>query len=239
MKAAELHKDIQKYCRANADKAMVKKYSRYFTEGFDSYGLTSEKFDKIITSTLNNPKVNMRLVLSTAKLLVKTGKYEETNIAICLLKEFSEDFDAKTFSQIEKWFDVGIVNWAHTDIFCGHLMPPFFEKKIITLKHLSDWRTAKNKYQRRAVPVAMLGLLKTAKNFKPLFTFISPLMMDEAKKVQQGLGWFLREAWKIKRKETESFLLKWKDKAPRTIFQYATEKMTAQEKKRFKRDKNK
>jgi hypothetical protein len=54
--------------------------------------------------------------------------------------------------------------------------------------------------------------------------------------VHQGLGWFLREAWKLKRKETEAFLLKWKDNAARLIFQYATEKMTATEKKRFKRD---
>ena len=62
-------------------------------------------------------------------------------------------------------------------------------------------------------------------------------MMDPEKKVQQGLGWFLRESWKIKPKETETFLLKWKNNAPRTIFQYATEKMTAEEKKRFRKDK--
>ena len=228
MKAAELHKDIQKYFKANASKAMVKKYERYFTEGFDAYGLTSEKFDEKVKAVLNDKRVNFRLVLSTGKLLVKSGKYEETNLAICLLKEFSEQFDSKTFSQVEKWFDIGIVNWAHTDIFCGHLMTEFFEKGIVSLKDLSDWRSAKNKYQRRAVPVAMLPLLKTTKNYKTLFSFINPLMMDEEKKVQQGLGWFLREAWKIKRKETETFLLKWKNKAPRVIFQYATEKMTAE-----------
>ena len=237
MKAAELHKDIQKYFKANASRAMVKKYERYFTEGFDSYGITPDKFDEKVKAVLNDKRVNMRLALSAGKLLVKTGKYEETNFAICLLKEFSEQFDSKTFEQVEKWFDIGIINWAHTDIFCGHLMSEFFNRGIVSLKDLSDWRSAKNKYQRRAVPVAMLPLLKTAKSYKPLFSFISPLMMDEEKKVQQGLGWFLREAWKIKAKETETFLLKWKDKAPRVIFQYATEKMTAEEKKRFRKKK--
>jgi hypothetical protein len=39
------------------------------------------------------------------------------------------------------------------------------------------------------------------------------------------------------RKETEAFLLKWKNEAPRLIYQYATEKMTAEEKKRFKKEK--
>jgi 3-methyladenine DNA glycosylase AlkD len=47
-----------------------------------------------------------------------------------------------------------------------------------------------------------------------LFSFIEPLMLDEQRVVQQGLGWFLREAWKLKRKETEAFLLKWKDESP-------------------------
>jgi len=49
--------------------------------------------------------------------------------------------------------------------------------------------------------------------------------------------WFLREAWKIKRSETETFLLKWKETAPRLIFQYACEKMSAEKKMKFKREK--
>jgi 3-methyladenine DNA glycosylase AlkD len=239
MKATELYEDIRKYCKANADKAIVKKYSRYFKEGYDAYGLSTQKFNDKVTSILNNKSVNMKLILNTSKLLVKSGKYEETHFAICLLKEFSEQFTANTFKEIGKWFKIGIVNWAHTDVLCGHLISKFFERNIIKLNDLSDWRTAKNKYQRRAVPVAMLPLLKTTKNYKSLFSFIELLMMDGEKKVQQGLGWFLREAWKIKAKETEAFLLKWKDKSPRVIFQYATEKMTAGKKKRFKKTKKK
>jgi 3-methyladenine DNA glycosylase AlkD len=237
VKASELYGDIRKYFMANANKAMVKKYERYFTEGYDAYGIIREKFDKKLKDVKKDKSLNMRLVLSTSKLLVKSGKYEETNFAICLLKEFSAQFDHKTFGQVEKWFDIGIVNWAHTDVFCEHLMSEFFGKEIISLKDISDWRSAKNTYQRRAVPVSMLSLLKTTKSYKSLFGFIEPLMMDGEKKVQQGLGWFLREAWKIKKKETETFLLKWKDKAPRIIFQYATEKMTAEEKKRFRKEK--
>jgi 3-methyladenine DNA glycosylase AlkD len=237
MNATELYEDIQKYCQANASQAVVKKYSKYFNEGYDAYGLTAEKFNKKAASILQNKTVSMKLILSTSNLLIKSGKYEETSFAICLLKEFSEQFDIGTFKAIEKWFQEGIINWAHTDALCGYLLSKFFEKKIISLKDLSKWRTAKNQYQRRAVPVAMLGLLKTTKNFKSLFDFIEPLMTDDQKKVQQGLGWFLREAWKIKKDETEKFLLKWKDEAPRTIFQYATEKMTAAQKKKFKQSK--
>jgi 3-methyladenine DNA glycosylase AlkD len=62
-------------------------------------------------------------------------------------------------------------------------------------------------------------------------------MTDPEREVHQGTGWFLREAWKRKPEETEIFLLKWKDTAPRLIFQYATEKMTAEGKGRFRRHK--
>ncbi len=237
MKASELFQDIRAYCQNHADEKLVKKYSRYFRDGYDAYGLSRELFEAKIDSLIKNPKVSKRLVLAASRPLIKSGKYEETNFAVRLLKEFEEEFDEKTLPAVEKWFGIGIVNWAHCDVLCGHLMTPLFEKKIISLEILSGWRKAKNKYQRRAVPVSMLPLLKTRKSFKPLFRFIEPLMMDPEKKVQQGLGWFLREAWKIKPTDTEDFLMKWKDKSPRTIYQYATEKMTTEERKRFRKDK--
>jgi len=237
MKAIELYEEIRNFCKANADEAKVKKYLRYFKEGYDSYGLSKEKFEEKVASILSDKKVNLKLVLNTSKHLLKSGKYEETSFAIFLFKGFSEQFTAETFKEVGKWFEIGIVNWAHADFVGGDVVSEFFERNIITLKGLSDWRTAKNKYQRRAVPVAMITLLKKSSDYAPLFAFIEPLMLDSERFVQQGLGWFLREAWKIKRKQTEAFLLKWKNEAPRVIYQYATEKMTKEEKQRFKREK--
>lgn len=237
MTAKELCEEIRSYCRANANEANVKKYSRYFKEGFDAYGLSKEQFEDKIDAILSDKKVNMKLVLNAGKILLKNGKLEETSFAIILLKNFSDQFTKDTFRKIEKWFKIGMTNWAHTDMTCGELITQFFERKIISLKDLSDWRTAENKYQRRAVPVAMLTLLKLTNKYAPLFKFIEPLMMDPERMVHQGLGWFLREAWKKDNKATEKFLLKWKDQAPRKIYQYATEKMSPEQKKQFKRAK--
>jgi len=237
MKATELCENIRSYCRANADEAVVKKYSRYFKEGYDAYGLSREKYEEKVNLLLNDKRINMKLVLSASQHLVKSGKYEETSFAIRLLNEFSEQFTTATFKVIEKWFEIGIINWAHTDGICGLLISKFFERNIISMETLSDWRTAKNKYQRRAVPVSMIDLLESTTDYALLFDFIEPLMLDGERVVQQGLGWFLREAWKLKRKETEAFLLKWKNDAARVIFQYATEKMSPEQKKRFKKEK--
>jgi len=65
MKAAELYEDIRNYCLANSSKAVVKKYSKYFTEGYDAYGLTAEIFNKKVTSILQEKTISMKLILST------------------------------------------------------------------------------------------------------------------------------------------------------------------------------
>ncbi len=68
-----------------------------------------------------------------------------------------------------------------------------------------------------------------------LLAFIRPLMLDVERVVHQGLGWFLRETWKKDPVPVEAFLLEWKDQAARLIFQYATEKMTPEQKARFRK----
>jgi hypothetical protein len=40
MNAQELFDDIDAYCRQHADKTIVEKYSRFFKEGYDAWGLT-------------------------------------------------------------------------------------------------------------------------------------------------------------------------------------------------------
>lgn len=238
MNERELFDDIHAYCQAHANPKIVQKYNRFFKEGYDAYGLTEKQLTDKITELINLPHMNLTLILRAVPLLLATGKYEETSFAILLVHAHRDRFDRSTFAALAKWFDIGIVNWAHSDVFCGLLMKEFFARRIITLDDLSSWRTAANKHQRRAVPVAMLNLLKTTGDYRPLLKFIEPLMLDPKEKVQQGLGWFLREAWKLKPEPTEAFLLKWKDRSPRKIYQYATEKMTPDQKNRFKKQKS-
>ena len=158
-----------------------------------------------------------------------------TVIAIQLVQSYYETWTITTFKTVEKWFSIGITNWAQTDYICGELMNLFFKKGLIDLDSISDWRSAPNKFQRRAAVVSLIKPMKISSNFQPWFDFIDPMMMDPVREVHQGLGWFLREAWKKQPEPTELFLLKWKDSAARLIFQYATEKMTLEGKQKFRR----
>jgi 3-methyladenine DNA glycosylase AlkD len=235
-KADELVKAIRSFCKANGNPAIVKKYSRFFKEGYDAYGLESKSYDVCLKKFTDKNELTIKLILDAAPELIGSGKYEETFFVIVMLRRFYHEFSPATFKQLEKWFKVGIANWAHADVLAGDIIAYYLIQDIVPLSALESWRIAENKFQRRSVPVSLIKLLKS-ENINKLISFIEPLMCDIAREVHQGVGWFLREAWKLKKVKTEKFLLKYKNTAPRLIFQYATEKMSLKEKALFKKDK--
>lgn len=238
MKPQDLYDEIVIFCKSNTNEDIIKKYSRYFKEGqWDAYGLSTELLHNKVKELLENNDVDLELIRETSKLLIKSLKYEESSFAILFYKSFRKSFDRQTFKDITLWFETGVRNWAHCDSICGELMSVLLLKNIVMYNDFNTWLIAKNRFQRRAVPVSLIKMLKTTDDYLPFFSFIEPLMTDPDREVHQGVGWFLREAWKKQRESTESFLLKWKEKSPRLIFQYACEKMSPEEKIRFKRTK--
>jgi 3-methyladenine DNA glycosylase AlkD len=81
----------------------------------------------------------------------------------------------------------------------------------------------------------LIDYLVHTRDYKKLLALIQPLMSDKERVVHQGAGWFLREAWKRQPKPVEDFLFRHKDTAARLIFQYATEKMTPEQKSRYRK----
>ena len=238
MTPAEIFTDIQEFGTKNTNPALVEQYSRYFKEGYDAYGLSHERVAEKVNEILSWPWTTQKLIAETSGLLVQSPKYEMTVIAIQLLRSFHKTWAVADFKTVEHWFSLGITNWAQTDYICGELMNLFFKKNLIDLRSVAPWRTAANKFQRRAAVVSLIKPMKLSTDFSPYYDFIEPMMHDPAREVHQGLGWFLRETWKIQPEPAEAFLLKFKDSAPRLIFQYATEKMTAEGKERFRRKKS-
>jgi len=234
----QLHSEIKQFCQLNANEELVKKYSRYFKEGgYDAYGVTYELMQDKAKEILERPGVDLDFVMQVSKLLIPGVKYEEPGFALTMVKALKKQYTAETFREIGHWFDIGIRNWAHTDSLCSEIISEFLVKKIVDYNEIGNWKLGVNKFQRRAVPVALIKLVKETKQVEEYINFIEPLMMDQEREVHQGVGWFLREAWKINPLPVEEFLLKYKETAARLIFQYATEKMTPEQKERFRRSK--
>jgi hypothetical protein len=237
MDSKQLIEDIRSYCINNANQDNVAKYSRYFKEGlYQGYGLTTLQMYEKAKELSRKSGLSVGLLLEAAPDLIGSGQYEETALLILLTGSLHKQFSRDVFDSVTGWYSMGINNWAHSDGMSSYVLHHFLGKGIVGIRDFKAWLAAKNKFQRRSVPVVFIKLLKTYPDFGELFTFLESLMTDPEREVHQGMGWFLREAWKKKPVETESFLLIWKEAAPRLIIQYATEKMTAENKLRFKRN---
>lgn len=230
-----LYEELKQYCIDNASDEIVKKYSRYFKDGvYDAWGLTTALMEAKKEDIKKRGILTLDLIFETAPLLMKSGKYEETSFVLAMLSMLSGKFDKSTFQRVEKLFSSGIHNWAHADHLGMFLLPMFLKKKIVTKDDFRPWIISEYKFKRRCVPVTYIKLLKEVP-LKDLLEIVDPLMKDSEREVHQGMGWFLREAWKIYPGETEEYLLKYRDTAPRLIFQYACEKMTADNKLKFRK----
>lgn len=234
---------IRAYCRENAQPDKADKWARYFSEGYDSWGLLDR--DHPIFTTQQDAwaaefaQLGVPGFIEAGCELFKSGKYEEGALAIRFLKPFRDQFDESHVAALAAWFDGGIRNWAHVDVLCGELLSPLVETGRLKPAVFTDWRISPHRFQRRAAAVVMLGLLKTAGGPKQAIAFVEPMMQDGEKVVHQGVGWLLKEAWKVEPTAAEKHLAKWKDKASRPIITIACEKMPPEKKALFKAAKKK
>jgi len=232
-------KEIREFCLNNSKQVNIDKYARYFKEGFDGYGIDQKVYEKQRDNWIAQWKNKMTLdnYLSLGDALMQTGKFEEKSFAIAFLQSERENYTAATFTRIGLWFEYGISNWATTDVLCMLVLSSFLNDKIITFDKLKEWTKAKSEWQRRAVPVTLVELLKKDLQPTDALPLIEPLMLDESPYVQKGIGTLLRGLWKKYPAEIEDFLHQWKDRSPRLIFQYATEKMDKEYRKKFRKQK--
>jgi len=232
--------EIRTFCEANANPALVQKYAKYFVEGYDAFGVDGKLTDAQRKQWFADWSVEHDLdwFLDLGDRLVRTGKYEEGWIAMGFIILQVKSLTAETLPRLGAWLEEGgLHNWAHIDTLSGELLSQFLVKKIVPLSAYGDWRSSPSKWKRRAVPVTLIKALKLDYKTEELLAFIDPMLDDTMKVVHQGLGWFLREAWKRDPQPVEAFLLKWKDTCARLIVQYATEKMSKEEKLRFRKTK--
>lgn len=232
-------KEIRDFCIKNSKQSNIDKYSRYFKDGFDGYGIDQKVFEAQRDLWIADWKKGMTIsnYLDLGDKLIQIGKYEEISFAISFLKSERENYTESTFDRVGNWFDIGISNWANTDVLCMLVLSSFFIDRVIEVDKLKEWTESNSEWKRRAVPVTLVELIK--KDLKPETAFhqIEQLMLDDSEYVQKGIGTLLRGLWKTYPVEIEKFLFKWKDQCGRLIIQYATEKMDKEYRKKFRKTK--
>jgi 3-methyladenine DNA glycosylase AlkD len=235
----KIEKDIRRFLKANTDKAVIKKYAKYFKEGYDPYGVAFEKLGPKIDDWYNlcEEKLTRKQLLTLCEHLLSTGKFEEASIALGFMEWLRKEYNKSLFNIVGKWFEKYITNWAHCDGACGNVVYKFLADKVVEFKDLIAWTQSPHRWKRRAAAVTMVQDFYKGgtANVPKALQVARKLILDPERVVQQGTGWLLREAWKKEPKKVEDFLLEWKDQAPRLIIQYATEKIDKDKRKKFRR----
>lgn len=232
-------KEIRTFCESNSNADVIKKYAKYFKDGYDGYGIEQKTYeiqrDKWIEQWKD--EMNLENYLELGDELMQNGKFEEMSFAISFLQSERKNYTTQSFDRIGNWFDYGISNWATTDVLCMLVLSSFLIDNVISYDKLKEWTNSKSEWKRRTVPVTLVELIK--KDLKPeiAINLIEPLMLDNSEYVQKGIGTLLRGLWKSYPSIIEKFLLKWKDKCGRLIIQYATEKMDKDYRKKFRKQK--
>jgi len=230
-------KEIREFCILNSKQSNIDKYSRYFKEGFDGYGIDQKVYEAQRDLWIADWKKEMTIdkYLELGDKLIPMGKYEEISFVISFIKSERENYTESTFDRIGNWFDIGISNWANTDVLCMLVISSFLIDEIIKFDKLKEWTKSDSQWKRRAVPVTLVELIKSDLKPEIALPLIEPLMLDESEYVQKGIGTLLRGLWKTYPAKIEEFLLKWKDQCGRLIIQYATEKMDKEYRKKFRK----
>ncbi|MFA5262919.1 MAG: DNA alkylation repair protein [Opitutaceae bacterium] len=227
-------------CKLHANPAIVAKYCRYFSEGYDAYGLDRNTMEELFNAWVADGTIppDKKNAFALCDLLFAHGKYETASIAFLVLKEHLGSATVSDLKRIKKWFDHDIRNWAHTDVISSEIIAACYRKGIASLAALESWRDSSSKWTRRVVPVTLIAAVKQKDaDLSSLIAFVAPLSHDPERVVQQGVGWFLRECWKKDAAKTEKYLLSIKDTAPRLVIQYATEKLSKESRLRFRKTK--
>lgn len=231
--------EIRDFFEQHADPENVKKFSRYFKDGFKGYGIDMKTYEQQKNVWLEKWSQELTLddCLTMGEKLVSGGNYEEASLAILLVASRRQDFTPETFRQLGKWFEKGLNNWASTDVLCMFVLKYFLTDERIGFNELKEWNTANSEWQRRAVPVTLNELVKTGLTPGDALPVIEPLMKDSSEYVQKGIGTLLRGLWQKYPSQIEDFLHTWKDVCGRLIVRYATEKMDKEKRKLFAKKK--
>lgn len=230
-------RNVQDFFRDHADPVLVKKYTRYFREGYDAWGIDQKTIETQRSLWYDQWKSDLsrEQLFTLGDQLMISGKYEESILAIWILIKLQKESGDGIFEKAGEWLENNISNWAQADYLSGEVISIQLIKDTSLLKDLEKWKNSGSKWRQRSIPVSLIKVMKKGYDPEKLLKIINPLMNDKIREVHQGLGWFLREAWKKHQELTEKFLLNWKNTCARLIIQYATEKMDKAQKENYKR----
>lgn len=226
-------KMIEKELKAHIDQEYKLGSQNFFIEPIKLHGVRVPEVRR--TSRELYPKVknlSKHELFDLCEEIFATGYQEEFFIASAWVFRRRKEFDMLDFDIFERWVEKYISNWATCDDFCtkslGFLLLDYPE----LVPKIKTWTKSKNQWKRRACAVSLIIPTRRKKCLNDIFDVAIDLLEHPEDMVQKGYGWMLKEAANRYPQEVFDFIMKHKQKMPRTALRYAIEKMPPEWKQR-------
>jgi len=222
----KLLNQIRRELKQNVDPVYRDGARRYFKEKIRNYGVRTPVVRKIANKYYQSVKsITKEELFELAEILLKSSLTEEATIAFSWVYKTKNKFEKQDFKTFEAWVKKYVDNWAKCDDFCTHSVGYLVYSYPELADRLFNWTRSKNRWLKRAAAVTLIYPVVKGKLLKQVFKTAEKLLMDEDDLVQKGYGWMLKVASEVYQKKVFEFVIKHKNRMPRTALRYAIEKM--------------
>ena len=219
---AEVRKELKKY----VDLEYRGAERRFFKEKIKNLGVRMPDRRKVAKKYFKKIKeLEKKEVFEICERLLQ-GYGEEATVAFSWIYGIREKYEKKDFKIFERWVKKYVDNWGKCDDFCTHAVGYLVYSQPGLTEKLVAWTKSSNRWVRRAAAVSLIHPWgRKKKHLKVIFKIAEELLTDEDDMVQKGYGWMLKETSNHNQQEVFRFVMKHKDRMPRTALRYAIEKM--------------
>ncbi len=228
-------KEIRAELKKHIDLEYKESVKRFFKENqeISHYGVRTAVVRKIAKNSFKKIKDKSKEeIFRLCVELLQSGLAEERGIASIWASFLIDQYSPDDFPFFESWLKKYVKNWGACDALSCFVLGPFILKFPEYIAELKKWTESKNRWERRAAAVSMILPAKKREFLADVFVISNLLLLDEDDMVQKGYGWLLKVASNEFPDEVFQYVLKNKDKMPRTALRYAIEKMPTDWKKK-------
>jgi 3-methyladenine DNA glycosylase AlkD len=231
--------------KKNADPSVKKSAQRFFREGITCYGVKTAVVYRIAGVHWKQAKdLPKKSIYGLCEELFASGMQEEAGVVCDWVPRLADAFERNDLRLFKKWISRYVDNWAKCDCFCNHTMGDFVVRFPDSVPEIKSWTRSPNRWMKRAAAVTFILPCRRGAFLSDALEIADALLEDPDDLVQKGYGWLLKEAGRLHRAEVFDYVIKRRDRMPRTALRYAIELMPpamrkeAMQKPHFRRTRN-
>jgi len=204
---------------------------------FLSYGHKISDIEKVTKAIYNKFESKYEDAVSIFENLVSSNVHEEKFAGVFFLNHFNSNFNQATIDLFEDMISKHCDTWALCDSSCIRVIGPYLGKKYnkqLAENNIEKWSKSENLWVRRASLVILLKIIMIKKGFDEdyVFGFVEKMLQYTEDYIQKGIGWLLKTCTKFKPDSIFNYLMMNKDRLPRLILRYASEKLPEEKRER-------